>query len=699
MAVSCEPPFRIFRLQYLDFRAWQESDGALRRAEKTLLGAVAECLATGRAPLRKWERLPEPWDFTAFLAERRRRIHRPDLAFRRSAGSCREPTSPAILLTGSPGVGKSAFFASLVHAQPGRADPRLPLLPGDDSCDALARGLRAQRRGHDRGARRELCRRARASGHAGRAGRSQRRRGSRERVREPDPQPVAASCPNPSVTPRLLVIDALDEALAGPARPTSSTCCRRAGRTPSVAQDRGDDPRRAAGQAPLPHGQAALARRGDAGQRQRSSRVRQRAAGRSSRLRSIAGARREEIGDEAARARHGNFLVLAQTLDALESGLIDDDDLDALAPGLIRSTKGSSTGSSSAPASISRRRARCCSAILAAQEPPSRDELAAVTGLDAEVRSAAAARAAGFVGAAARRPLQPVPQDAHGVAHRLERRGGPAGRRRLLHQHPRRAIGLWADSLLQRYARGPAAWDAVPAPPSADPSGGRRAVERGRRASSSTCAFSRPGPGPGTTVFEPARRLRVSCSRPARDTRTAPPRLPGLRDPAARRGVPRRLPGQPVPMPLEPWPLARLPRRGGRSSPPRQARHLLWERPGPELSELVDRWRAEKEQASPGFVWLRALRPLSEGLGTAQRAVIRGEGDGFETVAVSPDGARIVASLPESEAGSIGGWDAYTGALSDARRSHRAAECPLRPLLHRMGPGPAWPRRSPGTAG
>src|SRR4030095_8482615 len=77
MAVSCEPPFRIFRLQHLDFRAWQESAARYEDLKKTLLAAVADCLATGRAPLRKWERLPEPWDFTAFLAARRQRVTGP----------------------------------------------------------------------------------------------------------------------------------------------------------------------------------------------------------------------------------------------------------------------------------------------------------------------------------------------------------------------------------------------------------------------------------------------------------------------------------------------------------------------------------------------------------------------------------------------------------------------------------------------
>src|SRR5262245_51095997 len=40
MGVSCEPPFRIFRLQYLDLRAWQESSTSYEPLKVKLLAAV-----------------------------------------------------------------------------------------------------------------------------------------------------------------------------------------------------------------------------------------------------------------------------------------------------------------------------------------------------------------------------------------------------------------------------------------------------------------------------------------------------------------------------------------------------------------------------------------------------------------------------------------------------------------------------------
>src|SRR5262249_31777080 len=47
-----------------------------------------------------------------------------------------------------------------------------------------------------------------------------------------------------------------------------------------------------------------------------------------------------------------------------------------------------------------------------------------------------------------------------------------------------------------------------------------------------------------------------------------------------------------------------------------------WARPGPKLSQLLESWRRTKEEAMPGFVWLRSLRPPPLHLGTSQRAIL-----------------------------------------------------------------------------
>src|SRR5205807_331001 len=74
---------------------------------------------------------------------------------------------------------------------------------------------------------------------------------------------------------------------------------------------------------------------------------------------------------------------------------------------------------------------------------------------------------------------------------------------------------------------------------------------------------------------------------------------------------------------------------------------LPWEREGSKLSVLLQRWRAEKERARPGFVWLRSLRPPALPLGTGQKMVLSGHTNTVTSVVFSADGKRIVS----------GSWD------------------------------------------
>ncbi len=71
---------------------------------------------------------------------------------------------------------------------------------------------------------------------------------------------------------------------------------------------------------------------------------------------------------------------------------------------------------------------------------------------------------------------------------------------------------------------------------------------------------------------------------------------------------------------------------------------LPWDFPAAgRLSTLLGRWRAERERATPGLVWLRAARPPAVGLGTAQQAVFRGHENDVKSVAWSGDGRLIVS--------------------------------------------------------
>jgi WD40 repeat protein len=83
-----------------------------------------------------------------------------------------------------------------------------------------------------------------------------------------------------------------------------------------------------------------------------------------------------------------------------------------------------------------------------------------------------------------------------------------------------------------------------------------------------------------------------------------------------------------------------------------------WEGPRPRLSELLESWRAVREEARPGSPWLRSLRPPPVPLGTPQKAVFRAREGAVKSIAFSPDGRRLVAS----GFGVVRVWDTASGA-------------------------------------
>ena len=140
LADQCEPPFVIFRLDYIDLTAWRDSSDQYRLGLRRLVDAVQAHLRGNRPAI------------AAGTTGSRSSISAPTCmtsAGTSAAGSgCSSGSTPggadrdrhhALLITGDPGIGKSAIVAQLVHLNPGgqvlayhccRADTPETLRPG-----------------------------------------------------------------------------------------------------------------------------------------------------------------------------------------------------------------------------------------------------------------------------------------------------------------------------------------------------------------------------------------------------------------------------------------------------------------------------------------------------------------------------------------------------------------------------------------
>ncbi len=78
-----------------------------------------------------------------------------------------------------------------------------------------------------------------------------------------------------------------------------------------------------------------------------------------------------------------------------------------------------------------------------------------------------------------------------------------------------------------------------------------------------------------------------------------------------------------------------------------------------KLFELLDRWRARKKEQTPGFCWLRSLRPPPTALDGRRRS-LAGHEKYVKSVDTSPDGTRVISIGNETW---IGVWDMDTGRL------------------------------------
>jgi hypothetical protein len=86
---------------------------------------------------------------------------------------------------------------------------------------------------------------------------------------------------------------------------------------------------------------------------------------------------------------------------------------------------------------------------------------------------------------------------------------------------------------------------------------------------------------------------------------------------------------------------------------------LPWRQAGEKLSGWLEGWRAEKEQETPGFVWVRSLRPPTSRLQSGLRAIFRGHELVVADICWSPDGKRLASGSCDQ---TVRVWDAASGA-------------------------------------
>jgi type I restriction enzyme, R subunit len=115
--VSCEAPFLVYRLHQIDFRRWRESEATYQAGLNQICAGI-EAALRGETPERSWRPLLEPWDFAPFLLEKRNHFTGRQWLFRDLDEWRSKQAPPALLITGEPGIGKSAIVAALVDNNP-----------------------------------------------------------------------------------------------------------------------------------------------------------------------------------------------------------------------------------------------------------------------------------------------------------------------------------------------------------------------------------------------------------------------------------------------------------------------------------------------------------------------------------------------------------------------------------------------------
>jgi WD40 repeat protein len=648
MALSCEPPVAIYHLDYVDMRSWSESEDQYQSGLIRLQEAVAAGLR-GEKRYRDWYHMLDPWDFAPFLHEKREGfVGRQWLFDELDAWRVSSRSERTLLITGDPGVGKSAVVAELVHSNPGGQ------VLAHHCCQASTPATLEPWRFV-----RSLA--AMIAGKLPEFAAQLSNPGIKEILSETSCKEDPGSALErglltllhtvhaPAEGVRYLLIDALDEALlhTGPVN-IVDLLATRLGRFP-----------------PWLRIVATTRKEPDVIKRLRGLRAQEIDSQDPRNLEDIdiyirarletpnlaervvaSGLPVEKLSLVLRKKSDGNFLYLRQALDGIETDQFRLNNLDALPPGLFGLYE-----------EFFRRRfpdvesfadaQRILQVVTAAREPLDEDQLARATAIEPRRALPHALRALSVYLRPRRDDegkVRYVPyhkslidwltdEEQRGTLYSIDRRDGHEQLARMCwseYQSGARSLSPYALAHLARHLIGAERW--------ADLEAVLTDLDFLEAKNEEGLLFDLAGDF--TQAIE-----ALPANRPSR-------RILCLLDEALRRDIHFiDWVRQDYPQGLFQclwnscwWYDADGVEEHYRKS---EVARPFWKHDGAKLSVLLDDWRKEKEERQPGFTWVRSLRPPKVHLGSAQRAVLRGHSSNVGALAFSPDGALLVS----------GGWD------------------------------------------
>ena len=220
MAIACEPPWTLYRLEFIDMQGWEQSEARYQQALEQLLDAI-ELAKQGKQALRGFVLKLEPDEYlAAFLDDKRQKFTGRKWLFAEIERWRDTTNEPTLVITGDPGAGKSALVAELVHRNPGGQVVAyhccLARLPESRSAGKFVRNIAAM-----------LASQLPPYAQAIERGRAL------EALRDAETDPISAFARGvigplmqldaPAGPPRYILIDGLDEALASDPRQTAVT--------------------------------------------------------------------------------------------------------------------------------------------------------------------------------------------------------------------------------------------------------------------------------------------------------------------------------------------------------------------------------------------------------------------------------------------------------------------------------------------